>query len=192
MARGSMNITDTINTEMFRFDKADSKWLGIEGASIRGVHLWAEVRWQCFSSSETLHKESFPVWVFMLYACRADHKNHQQPLLAAILQYMHWFENSGSLLGGTRGLLLEAHHPTGCTSGIQRLHQKSLLVSPSKPSYRSRALKPGQHKTHRNQWHNPYTGTFLMKSAVKISKYSVFYFFLSFLGDSSLMNPCWS
>lgn len=47
-----------------------------------------------------------------------------------------------SLFGGTRGLPLEAHQPTGCTSGIHRLHQKSLLVSLSKPSYLRRALNP--------------------------------------------------
>lgn len=70
----NMTKTDTVYTKVFRVDKTDSKWLGIESVSTRGSHLWAEVRWQCFSSSETLHKESFPVWVFMLYACREDHK----------------------------------------------------------------------------------------------------------------------
>ena len=38
-------------------------------------HLSTEVRWQCFSSSETLHKKSFPVRVLMLYACRGEYKN---------------------------------------------------------------------------------------------------------------------
>lgn len=36
----------------------------------RGSHLGIEIRRQCFSSSETLHKKSFPVRVLMLYACR--------------------------------------------------------------------------------------------------------------------------
>lgn len=49
---------------------------------------------------------------------------------------------SNLLFGGTRGLPLEAHQPTGCTSGIHKLHQKSLLVSLSKPSYLKRALNP--------------------------------------------------
>lgn len=51
-------------------------------------------------------------------------------------------------LGGTSGFPLDAHHPTWWISGTQRLHQKSLLVSLSKPSYRSRALNPG--KENRN------------------------------------------
>lgn len=47
-------------------------------------YLGTEVRWQCFSSSETLHKKSFPVRVLMLYACRKrEHKDagddSQQP-----------------------------------------------------------------------------------------------------------------
>lgn len=48
------------------------------------------------------------------------------------------------LFGGTRGLLLEAHQPTGCTSGMHKLHQKSLLLSLSKPSYRRSALNPAE------------------------------------------------
>lgn len=68
------------------------------------------------------------------------------PPSAAITSSCPTRHSSYSLLGGTRGLLLEAHHPTGCTSGMQRLHQKSLLLSPSKPSYRKRALKPAKHK----------------------------------------------
>ena len=50
--------------------------------------------------------------------------------------------NIDILFGGTRGLLLDAHQPTGWISGMPRLHQKSLLVSLSKPSYRSSALNP--------------------------------------------------
>lgn len=84
----------------------------------------------------------------MLYACGGEHKNnssdynqpsHNTGILWTSLTH-------GSLFGGTRGLPLEAHHPTGCTSGMQRLHQKSLLLSLSKPSYRRRALNPARHK----------------------------------------------
>lgn len=57
----------------------------------------------------------------------------------------------GLLFGGTRGLPLEAHQPTGCTSGIHRLHQKSLLLSLSKPSYRRRALNPARAKKEKTQ-----------------------------------------
>lgn len=57
----------------------------------------------------------------------------------------------GLLFGGTRGLPLEAHQPTGCTSGIHRLHQKSLLLSLSKPSYRRRALNPARAKKRKEK-----------------------------------------
>lgn len=121
-----------------------------------GSHLGIKVRWQCFSSSETLHKKSFPVRVLMLYACRGEHKKQQQQLPPTIPQHRQsattlWTSLAhGSLFGGTRGLPLEAHHPTGCTSGMQILRQKSLLLSLSKPSYRRRALNPAQHKTQRS------------------------------------------
>lgn len=35
-------------------------------------HLGIKVRWQCFSSSESLYKKGFPVCIFMLYACGWD------------------------------------------------------------------------------------------------------------------------
>ncbi len=71
--------------------------------------------------------------------------NYHQPTQNTGIQVKDWTSLAqDSLFGGTRGLPLEAHHPTGCTSGIQRLHQKSLLVSLSKPSYRRRALNPVQ------------------------------------------------
>lgn len=44
-------------------------------------YLGTEVRRQCFSSSETLDKKSFPVRVFMLYACKdkAQRRSAWQP-----------------------------------------------------------------------------------------------------------------
>lgn len=45
--------------------------------------------------------------------------------------------------GGTSSLLVMAHHPIGCRSPETRLHQKSWLLSCSKPSYRNKALYPG-------------------------------------------------
>lgn len=87
----------TINTKVFRLVKIDSKNDWFKGISVHGSHQWAEVRWQCFSSSETLHKKRFPVWVFMLYACRTDH-HHQQPSPAAVLQDIqatHFWEVQG-------------------------------------------------------------------------------------------------
>lgn len=118
----------------------------------RGSHLGIKIRRQCFSSSETLHEKSFPVRVLMLYACggastgtvTANHSAMQGISSATLHEQVMAF---GSLFGGTRGLLLEAHHPTGCISGMQRLHQKSLLLSLSKPSYLRRALNPARNKT---------------------------------------------
>lgn len=141
--------------------KHTSRWHQVKSLACRGTcgsHLGIKVRWQCFSSSETLHEKSFPVRVLMLYACRGEQtKNKKQnnntnsyhhPSHNTRSQLQHWISMAqGSLFGGTRGLPLDAHHPTGCTSGMQRLHQKSLPLSLSKPSYRRRALNPARHKT---------------------------------------------
>lgn len=58
-----------------------------------GSHLGIKVRWQCFSSSETLHKKSFPVRILMLYACRVQHKNnssdYHQPSHNTGIQLQH-------------------------------------------------------------------------------------------------------
>lgn len=130
---------------------------------IRGSHLGVEVRWQCFSSSETLHEKGFPVRVLMLYACTGRKHKQSAPAIPGHRRSRAALSESsahGSLFGGTRGLPLEAHHPTGCTSGIQRLDQKSLLVSLSKPSYRRRALNPARQETQQSLKQHPFKAHF--------------------------------
>lgn len=99
--------------------------------SLHITHLGIKIRGQGFRPSETLHKKDDPVWVLVLYTWKPYNSDNdsQRPE-----QHRSHSQRGDSLFGGTRGLPFEAHQPTGWTSGVQRLHQKSLLVSLSKPS----------------------------------------------------------
>lgn len=90
-----------------------------------------------------LTRKAFQFEYLCCMPARRKHKDGQRQKPGSWTQ--RW-DQPDLLFGGTRGLPLEAHQPTGCTSGIHRLHQKSLLVSLSKPSYLRRALNPATQK----------------------------------------------
>lgn len=110
-------------------------------------YLCGKIRRKSFGSSESFHKKRFPVRILMLdgyevenifkiynysYSAMASshYFNSKKPANYVVLNNLMFYIH----LGGTSGFPLEAHHPTGWTSGIHRLHQKSLLESLSKPS----------------------------------------------------------
>lgn len=75
------------------------------------------------------------------------HVNGHNAIMNTIVSELHVCRAAcmcgSSPCGGTSSLLVMAHHPIGFSSPDTRLHQKSWLLSCSKPSYRNRALYPG-------------------------------------------------
>ena len=76
------------------------------------------------------------------HLCATETHTHTHTLTQLLYLLFVTLGPGRSPCGGTNSLLVMAHHPIVFTSPETRLHQKSWLLSCSKPSYRRRALYP--------------------------------------------------